>query len=187
LIFDEVQCGNGRSGHLYAYMAYGVTPDILATAKGLGGGFPISAMLTTAAIAESLNAGSHGTTYGGNPLGCAVANAVLDLISDPELLAGVQRKHEVFMAGLRRINEQFHLFRELRGMGLLLGCELIETWRGRSREFIKAALDEGLLILVAGPDVIRLAPSLIIPDELIEEGLQRFERAMMRLLSSAAA
>ncbi|MCB1921874.1 MAG: aspartate aminotransferase family protein [Candidatus Competibacteraceae bacterium] len=187
LIFDEVQCGNGRSGHLYAYMAYGVTPDILATAKGLGGGFPISAMLTTTAIAESLNVGSHGTTYGGNPLGCAVANAVLDLISDPELLAGVQRKHELFMAGLRRINEQFHLFRELRGMGLLLGCELIETWRGRSREFIKAALDEGLLVLVAGPDVIRLAPSLIIPDELIEEGLQRLERAIARLLSPTAA
>jgi acetylornithine/N-succinyldiaminopimelate aminotransferase len=187
LIFDEVQCGNGRSGHLYAYMAYGVIPDILATAKGLGGGFPISAMLTTATIAESLNIGTHGTTYGGNPLGCAVANAVLDMISDPELLAGVRRKHDLFMAGLRRINEQFHLFRELRGMGLLLGCELIETWRGRSREFIKAALDAGLLVLVAGPDVIRLAPSLIIPDALIEEGLQRFERAIARLLSPTAS
>ncbi|MCB1777576.1 MAG: aspartate aminotransferase family protein [Candidatus Competibacteraceae bacterium] len=187
LIFDEVQCGNGRSGHLYAYMAYGVIPDILTTAKGLGNGFPISAMLTTATIAASLNVGSHGTTYGGNPLGCAVANAVLNIISDPKLLAGVQRKHERFMAGLRRINEQFHLFRDLRGMGLLLGCELIEAWQGRSREFIKAAMDEGLLVLVAGPDVIRLAPSLIIPDELIEEGLQRFERAIARLLSSTAS
>lgn len=181
LIFDEVQCGNGRSGHLYAYMGYGITPDILTTAKGLGGGFPISAMLTTAAIAASLNVGSHGTTYGGNPLGCAVAVAALELFSDPELLAGVRHKHAVFMAGLRRINERFGVFRELRGMGLLLGCELAETWRGRSREFIKAALDEGLLVLVAGPDVIRLAPALIIPDELIEEGLSRFERAIARL------
>lgn len=186
LIFDEVQCGNGRSGHLYAYMGYGVTPDILTTAKALGGGFPISAMLTTSTIAASLDVGSHGTTYGGNPLGCAVAGAALELLSDPELLAGVRRKHEVFMAGLRRINQRFGLFRDLRGQGLLLGCELVESWRGRSREFIKTALDEGVLVLVAGPDVIRLAPSLIIPDDLIEEGLRRFERAIARLCSLSA-
>ena len=186
LIFDEVQCGTGRSGYLYAYMGFGVTPDILTTAKGLGGGFPISAMLTTAAIAQSLNVGSHGTTYGGNPLGCAVAGAVLDLISDPELLTGVRRKHEVFMAGLRQINQRFGIFQELRGMGLLLGCELTETWRGRSRDFIKAALDQGLLVLVAGPDVIRLAPSLLIPDEVIEDGLQRFEQAIAHLVSQTA-
>ena len=183
LIFDEVQSGNGRTGDLYAYKAYGVTPDILTTAKGLGGGFPISAMLTTAAIAASLNVGSHGTTYGGNPLGCAVANAALEIFSDPEVLAGVRRKHEVFMTGLSRINQRFGVFRELRGMGLLLGGELVEAWRGHSRDFIKAALDEGLLILVAGPDVIRLAPALIIPDELIAEGLNRLERAIARLLS----
>jgi acetylornithine/N-succinyldiaminopimelate aminotransferase len=186
LIFDEVQCGNGRTGHLYAYMGYGVTPDILTTAKGLGGGFPISAMLTTSTIAASLNVGSHGTTYGGNPLGCAVAGAALELLSDPELLAGVRRKHEVFMAGLRRINGRFGIFRELRGKGLLLGCELAESWCGRSRDFIKAALEESLLVLVAGPDVIRLAPSLIIPDDLIEEGLWRFERAIARLSSQTA-
>ncbi|MBK8535628.1 MAG: aspartate aminotransferase family protein [Candidatus Competibacteraceae bacterium] len=186
LIFDEVQCGNGRSGHLYAYMAYGVTPDILTTAKGLGGGFPISAMLTTAAIARSLSVGSHGTTYGGNPLGCAVAGAVLDIISDPELLAGVRHKHEIFMAGLHRINQRFSLFRELRGKGLLLGCELTEAWHGRSRDFIKAALDQRLLVLVAGPDVIRLAPSLIIPDDVIEDGLQRFEQAIAYLVSQTA-
>ncbi len=183
LIFDEVQCGNGRTGHLYAYMGYGVTPDILTTAKGLGGGFPISAMLTTTTIANSLNVGSHGTTYGGNPLGCAVAGAALELLSDPDLLAGVHCKHEVFMAGLRRINERFGVFRELRGKGLLLGCELTEPWHGRSRDFIKAALEEGVLVLVAGPDVIRLAPSLIISDDLIEQGLNRFERAIARLCS----
>ncbi len=183
LIFDEVQCGNGRTGHLYAYMGYGVVPDILTTAKGLGGGFPISAMLTTAPIAASLNVGSHGTTYGGNPLGCAVAGAVLELISDPELLAGVSQKHALFMAGLRNLNERFAVFRDLRGKGLLLGCELNELWRGRSRDFVKAALEEGLLLLVAGPDVIRLAPSLIIPDELIEAGLERFERAIARLIA----
>jgi len=186
LIFDEVQTGNGRTGHLYAYMGYGVTPDILTTAKALGGGFPISAMLTTTAIAASFNVGSHGTTYGGNPLGCAVAGAALELLSDPELLAGVRRKHEVFMTGLRRINQRLGVFRELRGMGLLLGCELTEPWQGRSRDFIKAALEQGVLVLVAGPDVIRLAPSLIIPDELIAEGLSRFEQAIARLFSQTA-
>lgn len=183
LIFDEVQTGNGRTGHLYAYMGYGITPDILTTAKGLGGGFPISAMLTTAAIAASLNVGSHGTTYGGNPLACAVAKAAVDLLSDPALLAGVRHKHELFLAGLRAINQRFAVFQEVRGQGLLIGCELVEAWHGRSRDFIRAALDEGLLVLVAGPDVIRLAPALIIPDELIQEGLNRFERAIARLCS----
>ena len=186
LIFDEVQCGNGRTGHLYAYMGYGVTPDILTTAKGLGGGFPISAMLTTSTIAASLTVGSHGTTYGGNPLGCAVAGAALELLADPALLAGVRHKHALFMAGLQRINQRFGVFQELRGKGLLLGCELAEPWRGRSRDFIKAALDEGLLVLVAGPDVVRLAPSLIIPDPMIEEGLQRFARAIERLTVQTA-
>jgi len=186
LIFDEVQTGNGRTGHLYAYMGYGVTPDILTTAKGLGGGFPISAMLTTSTIATSLSVGSHGTTYGGNPLACAVAGAALDLLADPDLLAGVRHKHALFISGLRRLNQRFNVFRELRGQGLLLGCELAEAWRGRSRDFIKATLDQGLLVLVAGPDVIRLAPSLIIPDDLIEDGLQRLERAIAHLLSQTA-
>ena len=90
------------------------------------------------------------------------------------------------MAGLQRINQRFGVFQELRGKGLLLGCELAEPWRGRSRDFIKAALDEGLLVLVAGPDVVRLAPSLIIPDPMIEEGLQRFAQAIERLTTQAA-
>ncbi|MBK8184149.1 MAG: aspartate aminotransferase family protein [Candidatus Competibacteraceae bacterium] len=186
LIFDEVQCGNGRTGHLYAYMGYDVTPDILTTAKGLGGGFPISAMLTTSTIAASLTVGSHGTTYGGNPLACAVAEAALELLSAPSLLAEVRAKHEVFMAGLERLNQRFGVFRELRGKGLLLGCELAEPWRGRSRDFVRAALAEGLLVLVAGPDVVRLAPALIISDPMIEEGLQRFARAIERLTVQTA-
>jgi acetylornithine/N-succinyldiaminopimelate aminotransferase len=187
LIFDEVQTGNSRTGHLYAYMGYGVIPDILTTAKGLGGGFPISAMMTTSAIAASLSPGSHGTTYGGNPLACAVAGAALELFSDPALQSGVLRKHDIFMSGLHHINKRFRVFRELRGKGLLLGCELNKQWHGHSRNFVKIALKEGLLVLLAGPNVIRLAPSLIIPDEVINEGLRRFERAIIGFTSQYAA
>ena len=186
LFYDEIHTGFGRTGKLFAYEWSGVAPDVMAIAKGMGGGFPIGAFMATEKAAVGMVPGTHGSTYGGNPLACAVAGAALELLSDPELLAGVRHKHEVFITGLRRINERFGVFRELRGKGLLLGCELVEAWRGRSRDFIKAALDEGLLVLVAGPDVIRLAPALIIPDELIEEGLRRFERAIARLCAQPA-
>jgi acetylornithine/N-succinyldiaminopimelate aminotransferase len=178
LIFDEVQSGVGRTGNFYAYMGLGVTPDILTTAKGLGGGFPIAAMLTTSEIGKSLAVGTHGTTYGGNPLGCAVAGAVIDIVNDPELLAGVRKKHDLFVAGLQEINKTFGIFSDIRGQGLLLGGALNEPWHDKARDLLKGALEEGVMVLVAGPSVIRLAPSLIIPDELIEEGLARFERAV---------
>src|SRR5699024_5846921 len=110
LIFDEVQIGMGRSGHLFAYMGYGVTPDILTTAKALGNGFPVAAMLTKADIAASLTLGSHGSTYGGNPMACAVAEAVLDIINDPQLLAGVTERHERFLAGLQPLVERYNVF-----------------------------------------------------------------------------
>ncbi len=178
LIFDEVQTGVGRTGHLYAYLGLGVVPDILTSAKGLGSGFPIGAMLTTTAIANSFGIGTHGSTYGGNPLACAVAGEVLDIVNDPELLDGVQHKHARLVTGLREINEQFHVFSEIRGRGLLLGCAVTADWRGKAREFLAAARQQGLLVLVAGPDVIRLAPSLIIPDADIDEGLKRFATAI---------
>jgi succinylornithine transaminase family protein len=182
LIFDEVQTGVGRTGHLYAYLGLGVTPDILTSAKGLGGGFPVSAMLTTTRIARSFSVGTHGTTYGGNPLACAVAEAVLDIVSDPTLLAGVRRRQDLFMTGLHEINQRLGVFAEFRGQGLLLGCVLNKAWHGRAREFVNAALAQGVLVLVAGPEVIRLAPSLIIPEELIAMGLQRFARAVAQLV-----
>lgn len=181
LIYDEIQSGMGRTGQLYAYMGLDVTPDIMTSAKGLGGGFPIGAMLTTTAIANSLGVGTHGTTYGGNPLACAVAGTVLEIINDPDLLAGVRRKHRLFITRLTEIDRQLDRFAEIRGQGLLLGCVLKEPWRGRAREFVKAAEEQGVLVLMAGPDVVRMAPSLIIPDEEIEEGLQRFARAVARV------
>jgi acetylornithine/N-succinyldiaminopimelate aminotransferase len=186
LIFDEVQTGNGRTGDLYGYMNLGVTPDILTTAKGLGGGFPVGAMLTTSTIASSFGVGTHGSTYGGNPLACAVAETVLDIVSNSAVLEGVCAKHQRFVTGLNRINEQYAAFSEIRGKGLLLGSVLNEPWRGQAKAFVQAAQAEGLFVLVAGPDVVRMAPSLIIPEELIEEGLRRFERAVAMVTNEAA-
>ncbi|WP_166257842.1 aspartate aminotransferase family protein [Marinobacter salicampi] len=183
LVFDEVQCGVGRTGHLYAYEMYGITPDILSTAKSLGGGFPIGAMLTTAKIAASLAVGTHGSTYGGNPLACAVAQKVIDTVSQPDILKGIRGRSDRLRAGMNDIGQRYGVFSEVRGEGLLLGGVLTEAWQGKAREFLNAALEEGVMVLMAGPNVIRLAPSLIIPESDIDEALTRFERAVKKLCS----
>lgn len=183
LVFDEVQTGVGRTGHLYAYQKFGVTPDILTTAKALGNGFPVGAMLTRADIAASLGIGTHGSTYGGNPLACSVAETVLDIISDPAVLQGVEERHRLLVSGLQTINSRYDVFSEIRGGGLLLGCVLTDQWKGKSKEFLAAGLEEGVMVLVAGPDVMRLTPSLIIPEEDIGEALKRFERAVARVVT----
>jgi acetylornithine/N-succinyldiaminopimelate aminotransferase len=183
LVFDEVQSGVGRTGHLYAYQKYGVTPDILSTAKGLGGGFPVAAMLTTAAIANSLGVGTHGSTYGGNALACAVAQRVVDTVSQPDILKGVMARSEKLRKGMMDIGERYGVFSEVRGAGLLLGCVMAEEWQGRAKEFLAAGIDEGVMVLIAGPNVIRLAPSLIIPDPDIDEALTRFEAAVKKVCS----
>ena len=182
LIFDEIQTGIGRTGSLFAYQQLNVTPDILTSAKALGGGFPIGAMLTTEMIAASLIFGTHGSTFGGNPLGCAVAGKVLDLINQPDLLDTVIDKHQRFSAGLKSINQNLGLFKEMRGQGLLLGIELIEPWHGRAAEVLAQAREQGLMLLMAGPNVLRMAPSLIIEDELIYLGLERLRSSLERLL-----
>jgi acetylornithine/N-succinyldiaminopimelate aminotransferase len=179
LILDEVQSGVGRTGHLYAYMEYGITPDLLTTAKSLGGGFPIGAMLATDEVAKSLKPGTHGSTYGGNPLACAV-----DVINRPEILGDVKRKEALYREILTKINDKYHVFSEVRGKGMLLGCALNEKYNGRARDFMVAANDEGLMCLVAGMNVVRFAPSLVIPDEDIIEGLARFERAIAAVVAS---
>ncbi|MFQ3234725.1 MAG: acetylornithine/N-succinyldiaminopimelate aminotransferase [Paraglaciecola sp.] len=184
LIFDEVQSGIGRTGELYAYMGLGIIPDILTTAKALGGGFPIGAMLTTAPIAAHLKVGTHGSTYGGNPLACAVAERVLDIVNTPEVLNGVKHKEQLFRDGLKNINEKYQVFSEIRGKGLLLGCALNEKFTGRSKEFLVASANEKLMCLIAGANVVRFAPSLIIPDTDIQEGLARFERAVAAVVNA---
>ena len=182
LIFDEVQSGAARTGPLYAYMECGVTPDILTSAKGLGGGFPIGVMLTTEKIAKSFNVGAHGSTYGGNPLGCAVAEAVLDIITAPETRTNITARTAQMFAGLHALNKKYSLFTDIRGSGLWFGCELIPKWHGRAKEFVKMAEKHGLMILVAGSNVIRLAPSLLITADDVALGLQRFDAVINEML-----
>ncbi|KUE78792.1 aspartate aminotransferase family protein [Aeromonas schubertii] len=184
LVFDEVQSGVGRTGHLYAYMGLGITPDILTSAKALGGGFPIGAMLTTSAIAAHLKVGTHGSTYGGNPLACAVAEAVIDVVNTPEVLNGVKQREQLIREGLEAINARYHCFSEVRGQGLLLGAVLNEDYKGRSRDFLLASIDQGLMALVAGTNVVRFTPSLIIPEADIKEGLARFEKAVAQVVGA---
>jgi acetylornithine/N-succinyldiaminopimelate aminotransferase len=182
LIFDEVQTGNGRTGNFYAYQGLGVTPDILSTAKSLGGGFPIGAMLTTTELATHLKVGTHGSTYGGNPLACAVAEAVVDVVSQPETLAGVKEREALFRDGLAKINDKYQIFSEVRGKGLLLGAALNEEWQGRARDVLVAAGEQGLMVLVAGANVVRFTPSLVITTQEIEEGLSKLDKAIATLV-----
>ncbi len=183
VIFDEVQTGVGRTGELFAYMGTDIVPDILTSAKALGGGFPIAAMLTTAKIAAHLKIGTHGSTYGGNPLACAIGNAVMDVVNTPEVLNGVKHREQLFRDGLAAINAKYNVFEEVRGQGMLLGAVLNEQYAGRSRDFLVASVAEGLMSLIAGANVVRFAPSLVIPEADIAEGLARFERAVAKVVA----
>jgi succinylornithine transaminase family protein len=184
LIFDEIQTGVGRTGKLYAYEHSGVIPDILTTAKALGGGFPIGAMLCSSHVAQSLNVGSHGSTYGGNPLACAVAETVLNIVDTPELLDAVNQKNSLFLQYLAQLNQESPVFQSFRGQGLLIGCELKSEYQGKARQLLQMAQEEGVMTLIAGPNVLRLTPSLIIPDKDISEGMARLSKAMQRFVLS---
>ena len=184
LVFDEVQCGMGRTGSLYTYQQYDVIPDILTSAKALGGGFPISAMLTTNEIASVMHPGVHGTTYGGNPLACAVGCAAFDIINNPEVLEGVQKRRAMFIEQLETINDKFKVFREYRGKGLLLGAELQPEFHSKARDFLNVATEYKVMILNAGPNVLRFTPSLIISEDEIKEGMNRFSKAVEKVVNS---
>lgn len=171
LIFDEIQCGMGRTGNLFAYMGYGVTPDILTSAKALGNGFPIAAMLTTSGIASSFSVGSHGTTYGGNPLAAAVACKVVETINTPEFLARVADAGNKLRASLQSVAADYpDVFAQVRGKGLMLGLVMSDKYHGKAGEITATAAKQGLLLLLAGYDVIRFVPALVIKDEHIEQG-----------------
>ncbi|EFO3075232.1 aspartate aminotransferase family protein [Escherichia coli] len=187
LIFDEVQTGVGRTGELYAYMHYGVTPDLLTTAKALGGGFPVGALLATEECASVMTVGTHGTTYGGNPLASAVAGKVLDLINTPEMLNGVKQRHDWFVERLNTINHRYGLFSEVRGLGLLIGCVLNADYAGQAKQISQEAAKAGVMVLIAGGNVVRFAPALNVSEEEVTTGLDRFAAACERFVSGGSS
>jgi acetylornithine/N-succinyldiaminopimelate aminotransferase len=184
LIFDEIQTGVGRSGALYTYQKLGITPDILTTAKALGCGFPISAMLTTDEIGSSLVVGTHGSTFGGNPMACAVACKALELINTPQMMANVEARSRQLIDGLEEINRKHDVFQDIRGIGLLLGAELHDKYAGKARDILTACSESGLMVLVAGANVMRLAPPLNIGEADIKEGLEIMESAILTMLQN---
>ncbi|HJV50367.1 MAG TPA: acetylornithine/succinylornithine family transaminase [Noviherbaspirillum sp.] len=185
LIFDEVQCGMGRTGDLFAYMGYGVTPDILTSAKALGNGYPVGAMLTTDDVASAFTVGAHGTTYGGNPLAASVALKVLQTINTPDFLARVKQASVTLVQKLEAIKHDYpQVFAQVRGRGLMLGMVLTDAWRGKAKDITKAAETQGLMLLIAGPDVVRLLPALVVSDAQIEDAQIRLRRALDVVLSA---
>ena len=186
LVFDEVQSGVGRTGSLFAYMQHGVTPDILTTAKALGNGYPIGAMLTTHEIAKHFGVGSHGTTYGGNPLAATVALNVIETINQPEFLARVKEASAKIFANLDKLVADYPaVFGKPRGAGLLIGLPLADAYKGRAKDFTKAAEALGLMLLIAGTDVIRMAPALIVSDEQIAEADRLLRQAVEQIVNAA--
>ena len=186
LIFDEVQCGMGRTGNLFAYMGYGVIPDILTSAKALGNGYPVGAMLTTEAVASAFGVGSHGTTYGGNPLAAAVALKVLQTINTSDFLARVKQASQLLVGKLEAVVRDYpQVFSVVRGSGLMLGMVLADAWRGKAKDITKAAEAQGLMLLIAGPDVVRLLPALVVSDAQIDEAVARLRRTLDVVLATS--
>lgn len=182
LIFDEVQTGAGRTGRLFAHEWAGVAPDLMAVAKGIGGGFPVGACLGTEAAAACMTPGVHGTTYGGNPLAMAVVGEVLEVMLEPGFLADVERKGLLFRQGLSAVIDAFPgVFDEVRGRGLLVGLKCkVENTR------VNAVFrDEKLLAVPAGDNVVRIVPPLTVSDDEIREGLARIHAAGARLAQAA--
>lgn len=185
LILDEVQTGMGHTGKLFAYQHYGVTPDIISLAKALGSGFPIGAIITTDQVAPTFGPGTHGSTFGGNPLACAVAKRAFDIINAPETLAHVQTQGAKLQQALTELGQKTGVFKQVRGMGLLLGAVMADQYENRAGEIFNAALKHGLMVLVAGPNVVRFAPSLLLNNEDLAEAMVRLETAVKEWLITA--
>ncbi len=178
LVLDEIQCGMGRTGSLFAHTDEAISPDIVTLAKALGGGFPIGATLAGPKVAEVMQVGAHGTTFGGNPMAAAVARVALAKLASPVVLANVVRQANALRAGLARINHQGDLFAEVRGRGLMIGAVLTAAHAGKAGVILDHAAAHGLLLLQAGPDVLRFVPPLTITDEELAEGLARLQAAL---------
>jgi acetylornithine/N-succinyldiaminopimelate aminotransferase len=174
LVLDEVQCGVARTGTLYAYEQYDIVPDIMASAKGIGGGFPMGACLATEKAASGMVIGTHGSTYGGNPLAMAAGQAVFDIVATPEFLAHVRQMGERLRSALEQmIPNHDHLFESVRGKGLMLGIKM----KSDSRSFVNWLRSRGLLTVAAGDNVMRVLPPLVIEEEHIREFVDKLSAA----------
>ena len=184
LVFDEVQCGIGRTGKLFAHEWAGITPDIMAIAKGIGGGFPLGACLATENAAQGMTAGTHGSTFGGNPLATAVGNAVLDVVMTPGFLDSVQQRALYLKQKLAALKDAHpSIIDDIRGFGLMMGirCKVPNT------ELQGAAMAEHLLTIGAGDNVVRLLPPLVVTDADIDDAVRRLDRACAAIEAKAAA
>ncbi len=186
LMLDEVQCGIGRTGKFFAYEHYGVQPDIVASAKGLGGGFPVGACIASKAVADSMVVGTHGSTYGGNPLAMAVASKVVEIIDDVEFLAHVKSSSELLHKGLQDLVSEFpEILKEVRGMGLMIGVECIPA--GANGDIVTIARAHKLLITKAGNNTLRLLPPLIIGATEISEALTKLKASLLEYQARSKA
>jgi acetylornithine/N-succinyldiaminopimelate aminotransferase len=184
LVFDEVQCGVARTGRLYAYEHYGVEPDIMASAKGIGGGFPLGACLATEKAAAGMVIGTHGSTYGGNPLAMAAGQAVFDVVANDDFLSGVEAKGERLRSALEQmLPNHDHLFESVRGVGLMLGIKM----KTDSRAFVTYLREHGILTVAAGDNVMRVLPPLIIEENHIREFVDGLSAAAANYEVPAAA
>jgi len=187
LIFDEIQCGLGRTGKLFAYQwedleneKSKIYPDILTTAKSLGGGLPFGAMLCTEKVGQSFKPGDHGTTFGGNPIIASIAKRVLEKINTKQMFLDISQKGSYIKNQLQNLNDKINLFENIRGRGMMIGADLSKAWNNRAHEIVFECRNNGVLILAAGPNVIRLLPALNITNDEIEEGMDRVCKALTK-------
>lgn len=184
MVLDEVQCGMGRTGKLWCHQwEEGVIPDIVTSAKGMGGGFPIGALLAGPRVAEVFQFGAHGSTFGGNPMACAAARVVLKQVRKSSLMKQVEDRGRQLRCRLEKINAQHNLFSAVRGRGLMIGAPLAPPLTGRAGDLMAAARNHGVLILQAGPDVLRFLPPLTISVAEMDEGMDRLDAAIKELLA----
>jgi len=183
LIFDEIQCGMGRTGKFFGYQhEAGIVPDIVTMAKGLAGGFPIGAMLVGDKAAETFQFGSHGTTFGGNPMATAVAGVVVRKLQSKTLMRNVETRAKEIREALAGINREFGIFTEIRGRGLMIGAELTPSLHGKAGDIIEVVRLHGLLVLQAGPNVLRIMPPLNVTQKEVKEGIKRLREGLKAFL-----
>ena len=185
LILDEVQCGMMRTGTLFAHTQDDVKPDIVTLAKALGCGVPIGAMLANEKCASAFSFGSHGTTFGGNALACNVARVALHKLSSKEIEKNVKARSKEMFSALEKMNNLHKIFKEIRGRGLMIGAELNKKYEGHAADICNLARDRGLIVLVAGPSVLRFLPPLVVTSDELKEGMRRLRKALSDFLKES--